>query len=100
MYPVKRSTRTRNRRKKRQLAALLLCACILLGVSVLISRGGAADVPQYLEQVVQPGDTLWGIARSHLPAGMDIREYIYEIKKANGLTGSIIHPGQVLLLPT
>jgi LysM repeat protein len=42
--------------------------------------------------VVQPGDTLWGIARSF---GVDLDA----LTSLNGLNDSIIYAGQVLLLP-
>ncbi|HUN22432.1 MAG TPA: LysM peptidoglycan-binding domain-containing protein [Anaerolineales bacterium] len=41
---------------------------------------------------VQPGDTLWGIARKH-------NTYVSEIMKLNNLSSSIIHVGQVLTVP-
>ena len=43
--------------------------------------------------VVQPGDTLWGIARSF---GVDLDA----LSSLNGLNDSIIYAGQVLLLPS
>lgn len=45
---------------------------------------------------VQPGDSLWAIARDQLG---DYRRF-EEIKALNGLTSSIIYPGQRLKLPT
>ncbi len=101
MYPVRYDRRKRDRKKRRRkkLVVLLLSICIILGASVLMNSGGAADVPQYMEYVVQPGDTLWKIARSNLPAGMDIREYVFQIKKANDNSSSIIYPGEALRLP-
>lgn len=45
---------------------------------------------------VQPGDSLWAIARNQLG---DYRRF-EEIKALNGLTSSIIYPGQRLKLPT
>lgn len=41
---------------------------------------------------VQPGDTLWEIARSY---GLSVPE----LKRANGLTTNTIHVGQALLVP-
>ncbi len=63
------------------------------------NSGGASNVQEYVEFAVQPGDTLWQIARNHSPANMDIREYIYQIQEINNVKNSVIHPGDVLLLP-
>jgi len=44
---------------------------------------------------VQQGDTLWGIAERLLGAG----DRYTQIMSANNLTDSLIHPGQVLIIP-
>jgi nucleoid-associated protein YgaU len=48
--------------------------------------------------VVQPGDTLWSIAGS-LGGDDDVRAVVDEIQELNGLEGSALVPGQVLVLP-
>ena len=45
--------------------------------------------------VVKKGDTLWGIAQKFLGAG----ERYIQIMSANNLVDSMIHPGQVLIIP-
>ncbi|MGF7030595.1 LysM repeat protein [Paenibacillus mucilaginosus] len=47
---------------------------------------------------VHQGDTLWEIASEYAP-DEDIRDYIDEIKKLNGLKSSALQTGQKLLLP-
>ena len=44
---------------------------------------------------VRPGDTLWGIAETYLGNGLRYKE----IMALNGLSSTVIHPGQVLRLP-
>ncbi|MCP9485900.1 MAG: LysM peptidoglycan-binding domain-containing protein [Gaiellaceae bacterium MAG52_C11] len=46
--------------------------------------------------MVQPTDTLWSIAASRYG---DPREGVYELRERNGLEGTTIVPGQVLILP-
>lgn len=47
------------------------------------------------EYTVKKGDTLWGIAERFLGAG----ERYVQIMSANNLVDSMIHPGQVLIIP-
>ena len=63
--------------------------------SFLARSSDGAGRPQHY--VVKPGDTLWSIATSHY-AG-DPRDAIYRIDRSNHLRGSVIVPGQKLVLP-
>jgi LysM repeat protein len=47
--------------------------------------------------VVQPADTLWSIAVDHYSG--DPREAVWNVRKRNGLDGTTLHPGQMLILP-
>jgi nucleoid-associated protein YgaU len=68
---------------------------ISLGLAVA-AHGGSA--PFYTTVVVEPGDTLWGIAAAHYPAD-DVRIRVQDIEQANGLHGPTIEVGQTLRLP-
>jgi nucleoid-associated protein YgaU len=46
--------------------------------------------------VVKPYDTLWSIAARRYA---DPREGVWEIRERNGLEGTLIVPGQVLVVP-
>lgn len=77
---------------------------VLVFVVVLLGSVGAAGAvidtgeDEHVIVIVQEGDTLWEIARTHNP-GMDIRKYIYLIEKRNNLSSPLIYPGQQLVLP-
>ena len=47
--------------------------------------------------VVRPADTLWSIATANY-AG-DPREAIWRLRERNGLDGTMLRPGQRLVLP-
>jgi hypothetical protein len=47
--------------------------------------------------VVRYGDTLWSIAASHY--GGDPREAVWRLQDRNHLTGTLVRPGQRLVLP-
>jgi hypothetical protein len=47
--------------------------------------------------VVRPNDTLWSIAEDYCPDGIDIREYIHEVKDANNINSNI-YPGDKITI--
>jgi LysM repeat protein len=71
---------------------------VLVGIVVwaVFARASAADGPDR-RYVVRPADTLWSIAERNY-AG-DPRAAVWELRQRNGLRGSTIAPGQVLMLP-
>jgi LysM repeat protein len=74
-------------------------AIVLLAVAIFLSFAspspGAARPRHYR---VHAGDTLWSIAATRY-AGSDIRQAVYDIRHANGLSGSTISIGERLVLP-
>jgi LysM repeat protein len=68
-------------------------------ISLGLSKVALGDTPPVVSTVVvQPGDTLWGIAAARYP-GDDVRVRIDEIERVNGLRGPQIGVGEVLQLP-
>ncbi len=53
-----------------------------------------------IEYTVVCGDTLWDIAVEHIPSGLHLGEYIFDLKRNNGLETSDIYPGMVLEIET
>jgi nucleoid-associated protein YgaU len=88
---------------------LLTCIAMLFFILGAFGIGQFGDQDAFaasesvsLEQksvVVEQGDTLWSIAAVHVKNGQDIRDYVYELKKVNGLKSSTLHSGQKLLVP-
>jgi hypothetical protein len=72
---------------------------ILVVVAVFLwatfARSSDASGPEG-RYVVQPADTLWSIAATRYA---DPREGVWELRERNGLEGTTIVPGQVLVLP-
>ena len=56
-------------------------------------------MPVCRDYTVKPGDTLWAIAREHTDGKGDIRRYIYDIMKENGMKSPDIMQGQVIKIP-
>ena len=52
----------------------------------------------YTTYTVQQGDTIWDIAKQY-NTYRDIRQMVYEIKRINNNDDSIIHAGDILLIP-
>ena len=80
-------------------ALLVLFAAVML-VSILYEMQPADAGPSApLQVTVQPGDTLWGLAAGYGPHNADVRTVVAQIRRLNRLDGSLIHPGQMLLVP-
>ena len=76
-----------------RLIAVALVALVAWAVMVRSSEGAGRE----RSYVVRPGDTLWTIAASRY-AG-DPRAGVWKIRTRNGLSGSVIRPGERLMLP-
>jgi hypothetical protein len=58
----------------------------------------AAEAASLQVYIVQPGDTLWRIARLHVGPNGDPRPVIEEIREANDLPTSTLIPGDRLVV--
>jgi LysM repeat protein len=74
---------------------IIVVVALSLFLWAAFARSSDASGPER-RYVVQPYDTLWTIAAGGYA---DPREGIWEIQQRNGLEGTTIVPGQVLLLP-
>ena len=74
---------------------VIIAVALALLLSV-VARAGESAGPER-RYVVQQYDTLWAIATREY--GGDPREAVWRIRERNGLTGTTVHPGEVLVLP-
>lgn len=59
---------------------------------------GEAGPAAVTQATVQPGDSLWTLARRIAPEN-DPRDVVAQIRRLNDLTSSQLQPGQSLILP-
>lgn len=74
---------------------ILIVAALAVLLWAAFARSSDASGPER-RYVVQPYDTLWSIASTGYS---DPREGVWEIRQRNGLDGTTIVPGQILVLP-
>jgi LysM repeat protein len=78
---------------------VIISTIVVIAALLLLSTGEASGAPQAVSYTVDAGDTLWEIAADRTAHGEDVRRTVTEIKQLNGLTTSLIVPGQTLLVP-
>ena len=76
-------------------ARTLLVVAMVVLLWATFARSSDASGPEQ-PYIVQPADTLWSIAAKRYS---DPRKGVYELRQRNGLEGTMIVPGQVLVLP-
>ena len=74
---------------------LIVLVVVVLAWAVLARDSGAGGPERTV--TVRAGDTLWSLAARHL--GGDPREGVWRLQQRNGLAGTLIRPGQQLVLP-
>ena len=74
---------------------ILIVVALTLFLWATFARSSDASGPER-QYVVQPADTLWSIAASRYG---DPREGVWELRERNGLEGTTLVPGQVLVIP-
>ena len=80
------------------LLALLLCAAFLMGRSGASAATDRASAPSYTQTTVQPGETLWAVAKRVAPKH-DPRALVDAIRSLNHLQSASLTVGQQLLVP-
>ena len=97
---------TRRGRLARTGALMALLTLLALSVVDVVGSGRAladdASQPRLVTTgtvVVEPGDSLWGIAQRTAPDA-DPREVVTRIRELNGMRSNLIQPGQTLLVPS
>jgi LysM repeat protein len=76
---------------------IILIAALALIAWAALARASHGAGPEQ-RYTVRPGDTLWTIAAKHY-AG-DPRDAIFRIDRRNHLGGSVLVPGERLVLPS
>ncbi len=78
------------------LLLILLCGFLVAGVFYGLEIAGTEPELEWVDYVVQPGDTLWGIAKNVKSQPVD--KTIHQIRIKNDVD-PLLKPGQVLLVP-
>ena len=89
----------RTRVRYDRLGVLVLSTALLVPVARGVIGTGAQAGERTRTYTVRPGDTLWEIAARLDVDGGDPRAFVYDLERANGLSGADIRAGQVLTIP-
>ncbi|MGH2572240.1 MAG: LysM peptidoglycan-binding domain-containing protein [Actinomycetota bacterium] len=79
-----------------RLGRALVVGAILGGAFAGVARGSPDAGRTY---TVQPGDTVWSIARRLVGATGDPRPAVDDLIRRNRLVNALVRPGQLIVLP-
>ncbi len=94
-FPTERAAARFRRRQvvegRRRLALLMAAVTVTVGVALGTATGPSgvtsrASAPATV--VLQPGDTLWGVATDFAGPSVDPRAYVDELQDLNGIEGA------------
>lgn len=92
--------------KKKAIITSIILSSIVFIVSLIIipstvnAKDNVVREKQVISVKVEEGDTLWSIAKEHYTREYkDVKAYIKEIKRVNGLSTDMIHEGRYLVVP-
>lgn len=77
--------------------AVLILSTYMAFVGVTDAQGDTVERYEIIS--VNDGDSLWTLAKNHVPKNMDIREYIYHVAKYNDVDPGDLNPGEKIKLP-
>lgn len=90
--------------RKRFFTMILLLVAILSTSLISLTFGDSEQGKKYIQVTVSEGDTLWSISSkfndTFFENTKDVRKIIYIVAKENNIENNIIHPGDVLLIPS
>lgn len=85
-------------KNKKRFYTLIITFTVMIMTTFFATAVYGSEGTKYNIVNVKRGDTLWTIAGDYCKNG-DIRRNIYEIKKANSMTSSVIFEGDELKIP-
>ncbi len=93
-----------NKKRIWTLGIVILLLAVIFSVGFITKTVTASRSNERIKLVtsieIQKGDTLWEIASAYMSEEYDdLNDYIYEIKRSNGMTSDDIHTGNFLILP-
>ncbi len=84
------------------LVAVAACTFLVVLVAGFVGISGGSVTPPSSSATtvvqVEPGDTLWGLASRHAPQA-DTAAVVQRMVDRNGLEGSVVRPGESLIVP-
>ena len=94
-----RQRKLRRQRSRALLVVLVLVISVMAGHAAFSKQDISADGYNVISVTVEPGDTLWSIAKYYKPTGEDLTKFVYDIAANNGLDNGTIYTGQTIFVP-
>ena len=78
------------------LTVMILVVAFAASTALGYAKVSGIEPKSYIEYEVQPGDTLWEIAKTYGPKDQDVRKTVYDICSLNGISASELTAGTTI----
>lgn len=78
---------------------ILITGIFIVGSALGLNKVSGLTTVNYKTVEINPGDTIWNLAKAHGPKNADIRQMVKVICKHNDTTPNMLQPGQTILIP-
>lgn len=85
-----------NYKGKGKAKLLLILACIVVVIITVAAKGNHRGAVGY---TYDTASTLWEMGEKHCPNDMDIRDFVSEIAKVNGIEDSVVYEDCLYKIP-
>ena len=89
----------KKRKSKNGKAKAILFTALFCTVTVTLTVAVKGNQPKATGYIQDSGSTIWEMATRHCPDDMDVRSFVREIEKVNGIRDAVVYENCLYKIP-